>query len=756
MTPPNIAPRVLLAGSLLAAVLACSQSDHYVGRDIEPPRNCAPLRLCSGVCVDTTSNRDHCGVCGRRCAFDERCVASVCRGSRPDTGVPDAGPELEPDATEPDATEPDPTPPRLEVTPTEINLGKLAVGTRLSRRVTITNGADGGEYLRLGSVGDGGLWTDSLPTLGNSVNFQVSAPAPFPEAGLAPGESWELSVVFTPTAGGELKTTLRVCSNALEQPCVDVELSVDARTLEPCEAEVVPDSLDFGTVSPGASAKRVVKIRNRGRKECLLRVIGFAAGSDSAFRADLDPSGVLLASGTEPFELPVHFEPTVEIASASGELNLYLSNPTSPQRSIQLSGSSGRVCLVADPASLNLGEVQLGCKPASRTVVVKNQCTSAITIEKIDVHHDSSSRLELTNPPALPHSLAANAELPLEILYTPSAQLMEVADLTLRAAPPANERLVVAVAGSGRHNYREEWVTLRAVDVLFIVDDSASMTFGSRISGFATHMPDAIMRRATDLKADMHVAATTTSVCAGDAGCDYANGRFLPLDGSLPRVVTHETADAGTILGQNLTLTTAGSNQEQPALALQRALSPELLETINKGFLRDWASLAVVVLSDNELEQGDDAQGSRICRALDVVPAAQAVKRLTPTSTRPRANSVSTVFLMPPAHPVCEWTNGPGALRVDPAPNWSQVLSQALNEVFRHLLRAYLSEQPDLSFSPPVTVTVDGFPLDEVGNYGARNWTYEPDSNSIRFPDLNAPEEHSKVMVSYRVSCPSE
>lgn len=39
---------------------------------------CQPLVDCGGVCVDTTTDPDHCGGCGNACAIGQVCVSSAC------------------------------------------------------------------------------------------------------------------------------------------------------------------------------------------------------------------------------------------------------------------------------------------------------------------------------------------------------------------------------------------------------------------------------------------------------------------------------------------------------------------------------------------------------------------------------------------------------------------------------------------------------------------------------------------------------
>jgi hypothetical protein len=63
--------------------------------------------LCSGLCVNTMQNAQHCGSCGHPCAGSEICMGGVCVVPvSPDAGAPDGGlPDLVPALPEAGATD---------------------------------------------------------------------------------------------------------------------------------------------------------------------------------------------------------------------------------------------------------------------------------------------------------------------------------------------------------------------------------------------------------------------------------------------------------------------------------------------------------------------------------------------------------------------------------------------------------------------------------------------------------------------------
>lgn len=129
-----------------------------------------------------------------------------------------------------------------------------------------------------------------------------------------------------------------------------------------------------------------------------------------------------------------------------------------------------------------------------------------------------------------------------------------------------------------------EWFTQRAVDtqadVLFVVDDSASMVEEqTRLAGNFAAFVDAI----GETDADWHLGVVTTDV----SGPDAALLRGGILDPS--------TAALGAAAAEALTVGAAGSRDEQGFEAVRLAFDGR-----NPGFLREGARLNVVFFSDED------------------------------------------------------------------------------------------------------------------------------------------------------------
>jgi hypothetical protein len=125
------------------------------------------------------------------------------------------------------------------------------------------------------------------------------------------------------------------------------------------------------------------------------------------------------------------------------------------------------------------------------------------------------------------------------------------------------------------------------VDILFISDDSASMTTYRQQMALQA---SAIVTRLNQMGMDYHLAVTSTSVGGG-----FAGGTFI---GS-PSYLTNKTSDLANQLATHLSFNVPGSDLERGLLSMTTALSPTNLAN-NPGFLRSDALLAIIVMSDDE------------------------------------------------------------------------------------------------------------------------------------------------------------
>lgn len=126
----------------------------------------------------------------------------------------------------------------------------------------------------------------------------------------------------------------------------------------------------------------------------------------------------------------------------------------------------------------------------------------------------------------------------------------------------------------------------RAIDVLFVIDDSCSMEddqrqLGANLNAFFTTFKQA--------QVDFHVGVVTT-----DMVDPMRSGRLVAP------FVTAQTPDVANAFESSVLVGTGGSGDERGLQALRNALRPPLVDTVNAGFIRDTADFATVILADED------------------------------------------------------------------------------------------------------------------------------------------------------------
>jgi hypothetical protein len=143
----------------------------------------------------------------------------------------------------------------------------------------------------------------------------------------------------------------------------------------------------------------------------------------------------------------------------------------------------------------------------------------------------------------------------------------------------------------------ETWVTLkftptvsRFADVLFIIDDSGSMSVHQK-------------NLATNIQAITQALSSYVSLNAAVISTSTSNSNTGVFIGGI-----HKSSEPQFIstLKQSLMVGTNGSYEEKPFETLFLALSEPLISTTNKGFLRDDADLYLVFLTDTQDQSSID------------------------------------------------------------------------------------------------------------------------------------------------------
>ncbi|MCS6838945.1 MAG: hypothetical protein NZ480_08870 [Bdellovibrionaceae bacterium] len=138
------------------------------------------------------------------------------------------------------------------------------------------------------------------------------------------------------------------------------------------------------------------------------------------------------------------------------------------------------------------------------------------------------------------------------------------------------------------------------VDILFVVDDSSSMS--SHQSNLAQNIARFLNQFVKRRDIDYQVGVITTAMGVHNDRPHLCCGRLVDLSGH--RFVNSSTNNLVRALQINLLVGTRGDPYEMVFSPIMKALSPEMRNGYNKGFLRDDAHLIIVVISDAE-DQSD-------------------------------------------------------------------------------------------------------------------------------------------------------
>ncbi|HZX40849.1 MAG TPA: choice-of-anchor D domain-containing protein, partial [Myxococcaceae bacterium] len=160
---------------------------------------------------------------------------------------------------------------KLCVAPLLLEFGKHAVGTRTDAQVTVRN-----------CGGPGDVFTVDSATLlsGPGSQFQLGAVA-YPVT-LTTGASVAIPVSFVPTTSGDVIEQLQIVTS-LVGGTVNVQLQSTAASSAPCNLQVTPTALDFGTVLPGAQSLLGAKVLNAGVDACVLEQLVLTDTGGNAF-----------------------------------------------------------------------------------------------------------------------------------------------------------------------------------------------------------------------------------------------------------------------------------------------------------------------------------------------------------------------------------------------------------------------------------------------------------------------------------------
>ncbi|MDF1565497.1 MAG: choice-of-anchor D domain-containing protein [Deltaproteobacteria bacterium] len=627
--------------------------------------------------------------------------------------------------------------PDIELLPPSVEFGPVAMGAPLTRRVIITN------------VGFENLVISDIAIRGSTDFTIVSSPT---DLVLPVGDVREVVVAFDPTTEASIEGELVVSSNDADELEAIAELHGTGIDLPPCSPLVTPPALNFGNVERNKRRTLEFGVTNPAgaSDQCLVSVLDLTGDSDPEFSLPAGPlNGILLDPG-QTQRVAVEFM-AADNGSYHGTVRFYVSDPSNPEIDVALTATARAAEILIAPDDLDFGVIKVGCSTRDRQFCVYNTGSTNVTLMDLTLV-ESSPNTEfffMSFPPGVGTPSGQTITPGGQACFTMSYKPVDLGDdsaavyLDIAQFP---DPFVITVTGTGATDaiQTDTFVQLDQpeADILFVIDNSCSMY--EEQTALSTNF-DSFIRFATQQAIDYHIAATTT-----DTGSSGEQGAFVPTDGSRARIVTPDLTDPEGVFRANVQLGTSGSATEKGLEAGYMALSdPKINDpTVNGGFLRPDAHLAVIFISDEH-----DQSGNVVDFYINFFLNIRGFRR---------ANLFSGSAIVGPSPGGCSGAGGSasaGPEYIDVArrtggvvesictSDWSKALENLSLVAFGYKSRFFLNNIP-----VPGTVTVVVHRPDG-SSYTATAWDLDTATNSVDFDPLAIPEPGDTVEVTYEVQC---
>jgi hypothetical protein len=332
----------------------------------------------------------------------------------------------------------------LAALPTSLNFGDQTANTTSNLESAIlTNTAS--DSIFIDTVQETGTNVAVFPPHFNSADC-------FNQEVLVSGSSCQISYQFAPTSAGafqaEVEIQYHVQGFSEQEQLIPLSgIGVSAAPL----ASVAPVTLNFGTVSVGATAQtQVVTLSNTG--SAALNVTAISIAGTNATEFSLVASGNTpcpTSSGSVPIggscTMGVNFAPKTP-GTKSATLS-FADNAAGTPQTVALSGTGQTTAIQIAPTSLTFSGQSVGTKSAPQSITITNAGTSALAINGVTISGSNPGDFAQSNN--CPPSLGANATCTVNVTFQPGATGPGSASISISDDAP-NSPQTVALTGTGR------------------------------------------------------------------------------------------------------------------------------------------------------------------------------------------------------------------------------------------------------------------------------------------------------------------
>jgi hypothetical protein len=318
---------------------------------------------------------------------------------------------------------PDPGTGAIQLNPTTVNFGNIAVGKQSSQTVTIAN------------TGTASI-SVTQATVSNS-QFKLSGMT-LPMA-MSAGQSGTFTVSVTPAASGTITGNLSVQSDASTAPAV-VNLSANAVS-STSQISLSSSAINFGNVTVNNQSSQTLTVSNTGNADLTISSVTIS-GTGFAFTGITTPK--VISAGQSASILVAYTATTT--GAATGTLTINSNNTNSPKLTVALSGngtSAPTGNLQANQSSLAFGSVTNGSN-LTKQVVLTNTGTAAVQISAVSVTGTGFTVSGISAPT----TLNASATATLSVKFAPAATGAVSGSVTVTSNAPGSP-LAIPLTGTG-------------------------------------------------------------------------------------------------------------------------------------------------------------------------------------------------------------------------------------------------------------------------------------------------------------------
>jgi hypothetical protein len=317
--------------------------------------------------------------------------------------------------------------------PSSLAFGSQHIGTTsTSQTVTVANNGDTGQNLSVSSA----------TIILNAASYVVTNGC---GSSVAPGGHCDISVAFKPTSIGAAPGTLRITSNDPVNPTRDVTLS-GTGTRPFVTASAGPFA--FGGQHAGTqSPPMVVTVSNGpGANEAATISAALSGANPSAFTITANTCDSPVAPNSS-CQVSVAFAPT-SVSGASASLDLSTNDPTTPNRSVALSGNGTTAILSVPDGPLAFGTQDFGTAFTPITVTIRNAAVAneAAAVTAAISGADAGAFAILSDGCA--SGLPPGASCDLEVGFAPGSPGAKTANLDLSTNDASDPTRSISLSGS--------------------------------------------------------------------------------------------------------------------------------------------------------------------------------------------------------------------------------------------------------------------------------------------------------------------